>query len=133
MPGQPKHPVNLSTATRCQKSRWSPLRRSDSSGKNSLMPYIGKARISALERASCYGVFNSTQINRLKKDPYASERAQFVSKPKIPGKNGLFLPISCAAHSRDDRRLIEVALPTDYTSDSQTVDGGCRPWSWAEV
>ena len=40
------------------------------------MPYIGKARISAHERASCYGVFNSTQINRLKKDPYASERAQ---------------------------------------------------------
>ena len=40
------------------------------------MPYIGKALISALERASCYGVFNnSTQIDRLKKDPYASERA----------------------------------------------------------
>ena len=80
MPGQPKHPVNLSTATRCQKSRWSPLRRSDSSGENSLMSYIGKARISALERASCYGVFNSTQINRLKKDPYASERAHSLDR-----------------------------------------------------
>ena len=44
-PGQPKHPVNLSTATRCQKSRWSPLRRSDSSGENSLMSYEGNARI----------------------------------------------------------------------------------------
>ena len=40
----------------------------------------GKARISALERASCYGVFNSTQINRLKKDPYASKRAHSLDR-----------------------------------------------------